>query len=67
MYLSHVASMMSVSPSLPRSTIAGGGGAETIVSSLGHATVSSRRCSMKTRGDDSRSRLRLLQARRLSS
>ena len=47
-YLSHVASTMSGSASLPRSTIAGGGGAETIVSSLGQATVSSRRTSTKT-------------------
>ncbi len=42
-YLSHRASTMSVSPSLPPSTIAGGVGALTIVSSLGHATRSSRR------------------------
>jgi hypothetical protein len=32
-----------VSPSLPRSTIAGGVGAETMVSSFGQATRSSRR------------------------
>ena len=40
---------MSVSASLPRSTICGGGGAETMVSSLGQAMVSSRRSSTKTR------------------
>jgi hypothetical protein len=49
MYLSHTASTISVSASLPRSTICGGGDAETIVSSLGHATVSSSRSSTKTR------------------
>jgi hypothetical protein len=40
---------MSVSPSLPRSTICGSGDAETIVSSLRQAIVSSRRSSTKTR------------------
>ncbi|HYP75759.1 MAG TPA: hypothetical protein VER12_07390 [Polyangiaceae bacterium] len=47
MNLSAVASTINVSPSLPRSTIAGGGGAETMVSSFGQATVSSMRRSMK--------------------
>jgi hypothetical protein len=42
-YLSQRASTMSVSPSFPRSTIAGGVGADTIASSCGHATRSSRR------------------------
>jgi hypothetical protein len=40
---------MSVSPSLPRSTIWDGTDAETIVSSFGQATVSSRRSSTTMR------------------
>src|ERR1700733_1294928 len=48
MNLSQTASTISVSASLPRSTICGGGDAETMVSSLGQAIVSSSRSSTTT-------------------